>query len=195
MGSILCLPARGAVVIITFLLLFLLSRTDKCMGNGGPGLMEYSATTGRLGLGLLGLDGKVLGLGALLARDRDNQLFLGLGRRWVWTKTACQTFDCLDFGDNGRNSLVDGACLQRRREEKSLPNVKEHWRVGACTCSCTASGQISFGDTHREPGLCQQGGIPTLCLIRTLVVLVVLAAEQVLLCPCLQRLEALASKS
>ena len=42
--------------------------------------MEYSATTGRLVLGLLGLEGDALGSGALLARDRDKQLFLGLGR-------------------------------------------------------------------------------------------------------------------
>ncbi len=41
------------------------------MGNGGPGLMEYSATTGRLGLDLRGLEGEALGLGALLARDRN----------------------------------------------------------------------------------------------------------------------------
>ena len=50
------------------------------MGNGGPGSMEYSATTGRLGLGLLGLEVEALGSGALLARDHDNQLFLGLGQ-------------------------------------------------------------------------------------------------------------------
>jgi len=39
-------------------------------------------TTGRLGLGLglIGLEGDALGLSALLAHDRDNQLFLGLGR-------------------------------------------------------------------------------------------------------------------
>jgi hypothetical protein len=42
--------------------------------------MEYSATTGRLDLGLLGLEGEALGLGALLARNHDNQLFLGLER-------------------------------------------------------------------------------------------------------------------
>ena len=69
------------------------------MGNRGSGLMEYSTTTGRLGLGLLGLEGKALGLGALLAHDRDNQLFLGLRWQRVWAKTARQTFDCLDFGD------------------------------------------------------------------------------------------------
>jgi hypothetical protein len=72
--------------------------------------MEYSATTGRLGLGLRGLEGKALGLGALLAGYRDKQLFLGLGRRRVRAKTACRTFDCLDFRDDGRDSLVDGAC-------------------------------------------------------------------------------------
>ena len=41
--------------------------------------MENSATTGRLGLGILGLEGKALGSGALLAHNRVNQLFLGLG--------------------------------------------------------------------------------------------------------------------
>ena len=49
-------------------------------GNRGPGSMEYSAATGRFVLGLLGLEGDALGSGALLARDRDKQLFLGLGR-------------------------------------------------------------------------------------------------------------------
>ena len=78
--------------------------------------MKYSATTGRLGLGLLGLEGEALGLGALLARDHDNQLFLGLGRRRVRAKTARRTFNCLDFGDNSHNSLVDGSCSRRRRE-------------------------------------------------------------------------------
>ena len=80
--------------------------------------MEYSATTGRLGLGLLGLEGKALGLGALLANDRDNQLFLGLRWQRVWAKTARQTFDCLDFGNDGRDSLVNSACSQHWREEK-----------------------------------------------------------------------------
>ena len=42
--------------------------------------MEYSATMGRLGLSLVGLEGEALGLGALLARDHDNQLLLGLGK-------------------------------------------------------------------------------------------------------------------
>jgi len=79
--------------------------------------LSYSATTGSLGgLGLFGLDVEALGLGALLARDHDNQLFLGVGRRRVWAETARQTFDRLDSGDNGRDSLVDSSCSRRRRE-------------------------------------------------------------------------------
>ncbi len=68
---------------------------DECTGNGGPGVKEYSATMGRLGLGLLGLEVEALGLSALLARYRNNQLFLGLGQRWVRAKTARRTFDRL----------------------------------------------------------------------------------------------------
>ena len=78
--------------------------------------MEYRTTMGRLGLGLLGLEGEALGLGALLVRNHNNRLFLGLGRQRVHAKTACRTFNCLDFRDNGRDSLVDDSCLQRRRE-------------------------------------------------------------------------------
>jgi hypothetical protein len=72
-------------------------------------LMECSATAGRLGLGLIGLEGDALGSSAVLARDRDNQLFLGLGRRLVRAETACRMVDCLNFGD-GRDSSVDGSC-------------------------------------------------------------------------------------
>jgi hypothetical protein len=79
MGSFFCLPARGAVVGSSSLLCFLLPRMDECTGSGGPGSMEYSATAGRIGLGLLGLEGKALGSGALLAHNHVNQLFLGLG--------------------------------------------------------------------------------------------------------------------
>ena len=117
MGSLLCLPARGAVVMSTSLLRFLSLHTDKCTGNGGPESIEYSASTCKLGLGLLGLEGKALGLGARLARDHDNKFFIGLGRRQVWAKMACQMFDCLDFGDDGRNSLVNGACSQLQQDE------------------------------------------------------------------------------
>ena len=78
--------------------------------------MGCTATVGRLRLGPLGLEGDALGSSALLARDRDNQLFLGLGRRRVRAETACRTFDRLDSGDKGRDSLVDGSCSRRRRE-------------------------------------------------------------------------------
>jgi hypothetical protein len=70
---------------------------------------ECTATAGRLGLGPLGLEGDALGSSTLLARDRDNQLFLGLGRRGVRAETARGTFDRLGFVD-GRVFVVDGSC-------------------------------------------------------------------------------------
>jgi len=76
MGSFLCLPSREACLRSSSLLCFLSSRTDECMGNGGPGLFEHSPTVGRLGLCLLDLEGKVFGSSALLARDRIEDLFL-----------------------------------------------------------------------------------------------------------------------
>jgi len=92
-------------------------RTDECMGNGGPvSLIEHSVTTGRLGLGLLGLEGEVFSSSALLAHDHIEDLFLGLGRRRVRAKTARRTFNRLDFGDNGRDSLVHGSCSRRQQE-------------------------------------------------------------------------------
>ncbi len=72
------------------------------------GLFERSATAGSLGLGPLGLEGKVLGSSALLARDRVEDFFLGLGRRRGRAKTAHRTFACLGF-DNGCDSLVDSS--------------------------------------------------------------------------------------
>ena len=119
MGSSSCLPAREAFPRSSSLLRFLSSRsTDECMGNGGPGsLFEHSTTTGRLGLGLLGLEGEVLGSSALLARDRIEDLFLGLEQRRVRAETACGTFDHFDFGD-GHDYLVDGSCSRCRRQEK-----------------------------------------------------------------------------
>ncbi len=61
--------------------------------------------------------------------------------------------------------------------------------------SCMVSGQISFQEHPTEDSLCGPGGIPSLCSNRTLVVLVVLAAEQVVLRSHLQRLAAIASES
>ena len=88
-GSFLCLPARGGFVTSTFLIRFHSSCDNECMGNGGLGANEYCMTMGRLGLGLVGLEGDALGSSALLAWDRGNQLFLvlGLGGQRVWAKT------------------------------------------------------------------------------------------------------------
>ncbi len=138
MENLMCLSARGAFPRSSSLLRFLSLRTDDCTGNGGPGLNEYSATTGRLGLCLVDLEGDALGLSALLARDRDNQLFLGLGRRRVWAEMARRTFDCLDFRD-GCNYLVDGSCSQRRRQENPC-RTSRNLLAGARTHSCTVSG-------------------------------------------------------
>jgi hypothetical protein len=78
--------------------------------------MGCSATAGRLRLGSLGLESDALGSpSALWARDRDNQLFQGLGRRQVWAETARRTFDRLEFGDD-RDSSVDGSACSRRRQ-------------------------------------------------------------------------------
>ena len=142
--------------------------------------MGCTATVGRLRLGPLGLEGDALGSSALLARDRDNQLFLGLGRQRVRAETARGMFDRLDFGD-GCDYLVDGSCLPRRRQEKPC-QTSRNLLAGACTRSSTFSGRFSFEEKPTEFCLRQQGGIPLPRLIRTLVVLVVLAAEQVPTC-------------
>ena len=127
MGSSSCLPAREASLRSSSLLRFLSSRTDECTGNEGPGLDEnHNAITGRLGLGLVGLEVDALSSGALFARDRDNQLFLGLGRRWVPAETACGTFDRLDWGDgDGCDFFADGSRSRRQQQKKTLPNINE----------------------------------------------------------------------
>ena len=159
MENLVCLSARGAFLRSSSLLRFLSLRTDECTGNGGPGLLkEYSVTTGRLGLGLVGLEGEALGSDALLALDRKNQLFLGLGRRRVQAETAHRTFNCLDCGD-GCNYLVDGSCSQRRHQEKPCRTSK-NLLSEACKCSCTISGRFSFEEKPTERCLCQRGGIP-----------------------------------
>ena len=80
--------------------------------------MECTMTAGRLGLGLLGLEGDALGSSALLARNRDNQLFLGLEQQQVWAETARETLNRLGFGD-GRDFVVDGSCSRRWQQEKA----------------------------------------------------------------------------
>ena len=133
----------GAVVMLHSRHRFLLSRTDECTGNGGPGLLDCTATAGRLGLGLLGLesDAFFLGSSAFLARDRDNQLFLSLGRQWVRANTACRTFDRLEFGD-GHDCLVDGSC-SRRRQQQDARRTSGILLAGARTRSFAASERIS----------------------------------------------------
>ena len=60
--------------------------------------MECTVTAGRLSLGLLGLEGDALGSSALLARDRDDQLFLGLGQRRVWAERLVKCSTALVLG-------------------------------------------------------------------------------------------------
>jgi hypothetical protein len=69
-GELFVSSCSGAFLRSSSLLRFLSSRMDKCTGNGGPGLIEHSATMGRLDLGLFGLEGEVFGSSALLARDK-----------------------------------------------------------------------------------------------------------------------------
>jgi len=78
-------------------------------------LIEHSATTGRLSLGLLGLEGKVFGSSALLVHNRVEDFFLGLGQWRVWAEMACRTFARLGFGEDGRDSSVDSSCSRSRR--------------------------------------------------------------------------------
>jgi len=117
---------------------------------------ECTATAGRLGLGQvsLGLEGDALGSSALLARDRNNQLFLGLGRQRVSAETARGTFNRLDSGD-GRDYLVDGSCSRRRQLEKACRTSKT-LLASARTCAHTTSERLSSRGLLAEPGLCRQ---------------------------------------
>ncbi len=92
-----------------------------------------------------------MGSSALLARDRDNQLFLGLGRRRVWAKTARKTFNRLNSGD-GRDYLVDGSCSQWRQLEKAC-RTSRTLLASARTCAHTTSERLSARGSLAEPGL------------------------------------------
>jgi len=153
MGSS-CLPAREDPARSSSLLRFLSSQSDECTGNGGPGVTECTAAAGRLGLSPLGLEGDTLGSSALLARDHDNQLFLGLGRRRVRAKTARGTFDRLDSGD-GRNYLVDSSCSRRWQLERACQTSRT-LLVRTRTRAHTASERISSRGSLAEPGLCRR---------------------------------------
>jgi hypothetical protein len=153
MGSS-CLPAREDPARSSSLLCFLSLLSDECMGNGEPGVMGCTATAGRLCLSPLGLESDALGSGALLARNRDNQLFLGLGRRRVRAETAHGTFDRLDSGD-GRDYLVDGSCSQRRQLKRAC-RTSRTLLVRTRTRAHTASERISSWGSLAEPGLRRQ---------------------------------------
>ena len=92
-----------------------------------------------------------MGSSSLLARDRDNQLFLGLRRRRVWVETARGTFDCLDSGD-GQNYLVDGSCSRRRQLEKAC-RTSRTLLARARMRTHTAYERISSRGLLAEPGL------------------------------------------
>jgi hypothetical protein len=117
--------------------------------------MGCSATAGRLRLGSLGLESDALGSpSALWARDRDNQLFRGLGQQRVRADTARGTFDCLDLGD-GRDSAVDGSCSRRRQLGKAdrssrtlLVRIRTHAHM--------TSERISLWGLLAEPVLCRR---------------------------------------
>jgi hypothetical protein len=122
---------------------FLSSRLDECTGNGEPGAMGCTATAGRLRLGSLGLESDALGSpSALWARDRDNQLFRGLGQRRVRAETAHGTFDCVDFGD-GRDSSVDGSACSRRRQLEEADRPSRTLVARARTLHHSTSERIS----------------------------------------------------
>jgi hypothetical protein len=137
--------------MLHFLLRFFSSRLDKCTGNGEPGMMGCTATAGRLRLGPLGLESNALGSSALLARNRDNQLFLGLGRRRVRAKMAHGTFDRLDSGD-GRDYLVDGSCSRRRQLERAC-RTSRTLLARARTRAHMTSERLSSRGSLAEPGL------------------------------------------
>jgi hypothetical protein len=153
MGSS-CLPAREDPAQSSSLLHFLSLLSDECTGNGEPSVMGCTATAGRLRLGPLGLMSDALGSSALLAHDRDNQLFLGLGRRRVWAETVCGTFDRLDSGD-GRDYLVDGSCSRWRQLERAC-RTSRTLLVRTRTRAHTASERISSRGSLTEPGLCRR---------------------------------------
>jgi hypothetical protein len=125
--------------------------------------MGCSATAGRLCLGSLGLESDALGSpSALRARDRDNQLFRGLGRRRIWAETACRTFDRLEFGD-GRDSSVDGsACSRRRQLEEADRSSRTLLVRRSRTHAHTTYERISSWVSLAWPVLCRRGSLELL---------------------------------
>jgi hypothetical protein len=171
MGSFLCLPARGAFLRSSSLLHFLLSRKDECTGNGGPGSMEYSATTGRLGLGLLGLDVRSLGFGCSTGtQPRQSTL------PWPWAT--------MGLGRNGSPNVRSPRFRGQRPRlfgrrlllatsagVKSLPNVKElTWRAHT-RARARLPGKFPLRKHQRNPVFVKEEGYPHFVRTRLLLFL------------------------
>jgi hypothetical protein len=67
-------------------------------------------TTGRLGLGLVSLEGDALGSSALLARDRNNRLFLDLGNDGFGPKRLVERSTASILGTAATTWSTDLAC-------------------------------------------------------------------------------------
>jgi hypothetical protein len=120
--------------------------------------MGCSVTAGRLRLGSLGLESDALGSPSALARDRDNQLFRGLGRRRVRAKTARRTFDRLEFGD-GNDSSVDGSACSRRRQLEEADRSSRTLLVRIRTHAHTTYERISSWGSLAWPVLHRRGSL------------------------------------
>ena len=120
-----------------------------------------SATAGGLRLGSLGLESDALGSPSALARDRDNQLFRGLGQQRVRADTARGTLDSLDLGD-GRDSVVDGSYSQRRQLEEADRSSRTLLVRCSRTRTHTTYERISLWGSLAWPVLCQQGSLELL---------------------------------
>jgi hypothetical protein len=129
MGSSSCLPAWEASPRSSSLLRFLSSRTDKCTGNGGPGLMECTATAGRLSLGLLGLEGDALGSSALLARAATINSSLALGDNGFGPKRLAKRSTALTLGTAATTWSTALACNVGSRKKLAKRQGPSCWRA------------------------------------------------------------------
>jgi hypothetical protein len=152
-----CLPSREwAVVMLHSLLRFLSLRLDECTGNREPGVMGCTATAGRLCLGPLSLKSDALGSSALLARNRDNQLFLGLGQQRVRAETARRNGSPKRLAERSTTSNLGTAATLwwRRRQLEKACQMSRTLLARARTRAHTTSEQlVSSRGSLAEPGL------------------------------------------
>jgi hypothetical protein len=159
MGSFLCLPARGAFLRSSSLLHFLSSQTDECTGNGGPGSMEYSATTGRLGLSLLGLEGESLGSGALRHATATINSSLALGDKGS-VRNGSPNVQLPRFRGQRPRLFGRRLLLATSAGVKSLPNVKElTWRAHT-RARARLPGEFPLRKHPRKPVFVDEEGYP-----------------------------------